>query len=439
MLTRIVRRLNWSRHRWTVKADLEFHDEIFKDAGYDPTDSSYPGAVTIRRFADLAAPHVAISTFVADLGCGPGEITCELARRFPGTQFVGVDHSTQAIARARALAARLALSNVEFAASDVAQWRAERSLDLVMMFDAFHHLPAPREFVTNMSAFTRRFFLVEPRGNWYGAWQKDVELDWVAETLFDMRDRLAYSLGVAEAAPPPSRSARSNAGDPIERRYPLEDFQHLFDGFGLDVVGTVAGIERYGTRPDAASDLRREVGDVVYRLFVDLDTMLRRLDLDLAAKHWAIYAEKDRVFPRRTLPAVNAASHPTTPITKAYAASYRLGNSPSEARVGETLIAEVHVTNLGWMTWSSAETPPVLLSSRVLDRGGRIIVPDGPRAPFPQPVQPGASCLVYLPVRAPDQPGTFSILVDGVHEGVTWFSQAGAPALSFPLTVYQSS
>jgi SAM-dependent methyltransferase len=435
MLTRIVRRLNWSRHRWTVEADLEFHDEIFKDATYDPTDISYPGAVTIRRFADLAAPHVAASKVVADLGCGPGEITCELARRFEATRFIGVDHSARAVDRARALAARMALTNVEFVASDVALWKAECDPDLLMMFDAFHHLPAPKAFVANVRASTRRFFLIEPRGNWYGAWQKDVELDWVAETLFEMRDRLAYSLGVPDDAATPSRQAVSEVGDPIERRYPLEDLEDLFEGFGLDVVGTVAGIERYGTRPEASSDLRREVGDVVYRLFVDLDTMLRRLDLDLAAKHWAIYAEQGRVFPKRTPPVVKGSSDPATATPKAYAAAYALRNSPSHALTGETLIAEVTVTNLGWRTWSSAETPPVLLSSRMLDGGGRIVVSDGPRASFPEVLAPGASCVVFLPIQAPAQPGRYQVLVDGVHEGVTWFSQAGAAPLSFPLTV----
>jgi hypothetical protein len=42
---------------------------------------------------------------------------------------------------------------------------------------------------------------------------------------------------------------------------------------------------------------------------------------------------------------------------------------------------------------------------------------------------------VYLKVLAPNQPGRFTVLVDGVHEGVSWFSDAGTPPLEFTLNV----
>lgn len=62
-------------------------------------------------------------------------------------------------------------------------------------------------------------------------------------------------------------------------------------------------------------------------------------------------------------------------------------------------------------------------------------MPDGPRAAFPHVLEPGASCVVYLPVQAPAQRGQYQVLIDGVHEGVTWFSQAGVAPLAFSLTV----
>ena len=43
---------------------------------------------------------------LVDLGCGPGEITCELARRHPSVAFTGFDHSPVAIERAGSVTRR---------------------------------------------------------------------------------------------------------------------------------------------------------------------------------------------------------------------------------------------------------------------------------------------------------------------------------------------
>ena len=80
LLGRLSRYLRRLRAGWTPDSDRAFHDQIFQGQDYDPFDPAYPGNITIRRFADLASEYVAQSQSVADLGCGPGEITCELAR-----------------------------------------------------------------------------------------------------------------------------------------------------------------------------------------------------------------------------------------------------------------------------------------------------------------------------------------------------------------------
>src|SRR5260370_3971491 len=82
----------------------------------------------------------------------------------------------------------------------------------------------------------------------------------------------------------------------------MEDFSRWFTGFGVDIRGTVAGLETYGVEPSAKSALRDDIGLSVYNLVVELDATLRRHDLDLAAKHWAVYAERVRSFPKRRVP-----------------------------------------------------------------------------------------------------------------------------------------
>ena len=45
---RVRRSLN---RRWSTASDREFHDALFSASQHDPFNRSYPGYVTIRRFA----------------------------------------------------------------------------------------------------------------------------------------------------------------------------------------------------------------------------------------------------------------------------------------------------------------------------------------------------------------------------------------------------
>jgi SAM-dependent methyltransferase len=427
--------MNWARRAWSPSADRAYHDDVFQGARYDPTDPAYPGWVTIRRFADLAGPHVSTSRTVLDLGCGPGEITCELARRFPEVRITGVDHSVVAIERAQAQASRMGLANVTFVAEDLSTFSPQEPVDLIALFDAFHHIPDPDAFVARFGQFTSRFFLMEPAGNWYGGWQQDVNLDWLAESVFLMRDRLELHLD-AVAPAPPGAPARPRAGEPIERRYPIEDFERMFRGYGIEVRGTAAGIERYGTRPEATSPLRRDVGELTARLFEELDALLRKHDLDLAAKHWAIYAERGRHVAPRVPPQMNTPRPAADqPLAGPYDASYSLREVPAPVTADAVFHLVVDVTNKGWRTWTSDPPLPIYLSSRVLDGQGRVVIADGPRSSWPRPVPPGESCSVHLAVQAPAAAGRYRLQIDGVHEGVTWFSQTGVPPLTMTLEV----
>ena len=51
-----------------MDADREFHDALFSPQQYDPFTFAYPGYLTIRRFADLAAERLTGVRRAADLG-----------------------------------------------------------------------------------------------------------------------------------------------------------------------------------------------------------------------------------------------------------------------------------------------------------------------------------------------------------------------------------
>ncbi len=230
----LPRRLRWALQRWNAPADRAFHDALFASQRYDPFTFAYPGYVTIRRFADLAEARLGNARRAVDLGCGPGEITCEIARRRPDIQITGIDHSSAAIARAREHAARLELPNVTFEAADIAGWQPASPADLVMMFDAFHHVLDPAAFVRHLKA--DRFFLIEPGGDWLGGWARTIDLDWIPNALDVIRARIAWQLGatparVAGTGPVTEATARNaHGGEPVEHRYTLDDLKQLLRG-----------------------------------------------------------------------------------------------------------------------------------------------------------------------------------------------------------------
>ena len=71
--------------------------------------------------------------------------------------------------------------------------------------------------------------------------------------------------------------------------------------------------------------------------------------------------------------------------------------------------------------------PRVHVSYHWLQPDRTVAVSDGRRTSLPKPVAPGESLTLTVNVDAPGQAGRYILSVDLVEEGVTWFSEAGAP------------
>jgi trans-aconitate 2-methyltransferase len=80
----------------------------------------------------IAAPHPAD---VVDLGCGAGNITAMMRRRWPAADILGVDGSAEMLARAAAT-----VPGCRFAQGDIATWRPERPVDVLYSNAALHWL-----------------------------------------------------------------------------------------------------------------------------------------------------------------------------------------------------------------------------------------------------------------------------------------------------------
>lgn len=85
----------------------------------------------------------------------------------------------------------------------------------------------------------------------------------------------------------------------------------------------------------------------------------------------------------------------------------------------------VTLTNTGTRPWSASGAQQMRLSYHWLQSGATIVW-DGARGPaFPADVLPGQTVTVQLPVAAPPALGSYTLRLDLVQEGVSWFSGEG--------------
>jgi trans-aconitate 2-methyltransferase len=99
-----------------------------------------------RPAADLAARvNLDAPRTIVDLGCGPGNSTQVLRRRWPEAELLGVDHSPEMIQ-----AARQAFPDQNWRLADVSHWTPSEPVGLVYSNAALQWLPNHRSLVPRL-------------------------------------------------------------------------------------------------------------------------------------------------------------------------------------------------------------------------------------------------------------------------------------------------
>ncbi|TDE07428.1 trans-aconitate 2-methyltransferase [Jiangella asiatica] len=99
-----------------------------------------------RPFRDLVAQVDATDVReVADLGCGPGNLTVGLALRWPDAHVVGVDSSAEMIA------ATQAADRVEFVQADLRDWEPARPVDVLLSNATLQWVPGHLELLPRLA------------------------------------------------------------------------------------------------------------------------------------------------------------------------------------------------------------------------------------------------------------------------------------------------
>jgi trans-aconitate 2-methyltransferase len=137
---------------------------------WDPGTYLRFGSERARPFFDLLSQVGADDPgFVADLGCGPGNLTAVLAARWPGARVLGVDSSPEMIAAARAEletaeaeaaegaaaqaagpgAAAVPAGRLEFRLADIRTWQPGQPVDVITCNAVLQWIPGHRELLTS--------------------------------------------------------------------------------------------------------------------------------------------------------------------------------------------------------------------------------------------------------------------------------------------------
>jgi ubiquinone/menaquinone biosynthesis C-methylase UbiE len=113
--------------------------------------SYFDDRVTSLAIEKLLPPDLT----VADIGCGTGSLTFELARF--ARKAIGVDLSGEMLRRARAMAKERAIHNVEFRQGDIFKLPLEsHSVDAAFCVMVLHFLPDPERAVAGLCRIVRR-------------------------------------------------------------------------------------------------------------------------------------------------------------------------------------------------------------------------------------------------------------------------------------------
>ena len=217
----------------------------------------------------LARVPLSGATRAVDLGCGPGNSTELVARRFPGAEVLGIDNSEAMLA-----AARERLPAARFEAGDIARWTpaADAAPDLIYANAALQWVPDHEVLIP------RLFAALAPGGV-------------LAVQMPDNRAEPTHRLMREVAAQPTWREAVGDADRLRTELLPLAGYYDLLarDAAAVDVWHTI--YQHPLASPAAIVDWVRATG---LKPFVD------RLTPELRASYLAEYERRvDAAYPVR--------------------------------------------------------------------------------------------------------------------------------------------
>src|SRR4051812_15238925 len=370
-------------------------------AGYPNVDHlldkpfSEPEALS-RRLIDLGVlidgMRLRPGDTVLDLGAGTAWLSHFLNRY--GCRTIAVDVSPTALDVGRKVFERDPHTNwalqPQFLAYDGHTLPLEAaSVDRIVIYDAYHHLPNPRALMREMLRVLRP--------------------DGIAAMSEPGRGHAASGSSLTEAA-----------SGVLENELVLEDIADLALTSGFQAARVIVATNTPLLEIDAR-ELRSFMGGRGFAAY------WKNLCAALDGHHYLLLFRGD--------------PGPTTARPRRLKAVITIPTRQQRrpVRRGESSRLEVHVHNAGDTTWIHEEGTPGWTRLGVhlyrADRARTLIDFDWYRAALPADVSPDRSVRVALTLPPIAEPGDYRIAIDLVIEGVAWFSDRGSMSIDLPYAV----
>ena len=135
-------------------------------------------------------------------------------------------------------------------------------------------------------------------------------------------------------------------------------------------------------------------------------------------------------------PAQATAAPPEAP-GPVYRVQWLQGQLPRPLSAAQTISFPVTMRNAGVRAWIHSGSHPVRLGYRFYQNRQEVVLrPDQQiRSALPRTVNPGETITFDARVKLPDSPGNYTLQLDLVHEGVTWFADQQSDVLTRWLTI----
>jgi trans-aconitate 2-methyltransferase len=98
----------------------------------------------------LGRVPLANATSCIDIGCGPGNSTELIAKRYPAARIIGLDNSPDMLAKARTR-----LPDLRFEEADIANWQTAERFDLIFANAVLQWLPGHPELLNRLVSFLK--------------------------------------------------------------------------------------------------------------------------------------------------------------------------------------------------------------------------------------------------------------------------------------------
>lgn len=339
----------------------------------------------------LAELRPGLGHTVLDFAAGSGWLSAWLNRL--GCRTIALDVSPTALELARELFALDARQRLELR-PEFLRYDGRRiplpdaSVDRIVSFDGFHHVPNPDEVLRELARVLRpggRAVFAEP--------------------------------GEGHAEMEASRVETEKAGV-LENELDVATFARSAEQAGFTSVQLKPYPDPASIRLAPDDYLRLQAGDDARFPMAALRDSLRRFYLFVLAKGEERYDTRAPGLLRAEI--------------RVGAAGVLRGPGRSSVSV------PVSVRNLGDTLWLSEPDPLggyVMLAGHLHSARGDRVVRGAFRAPLPRPVPPGESVELQLAVPLPAEVGRYAMELDLVDENVAWFGQAGSPTARLELEV----